>query len=84
MKPLRQDVLDPVDFHSHVSRRQPGYFSDRHRVHILEIRNDDLTIEWFELLNQCRQPIQIDAPIGGVLASRHFGKNLEFFQAHQF
>jgi len=51
VKPPRQDVLDPVYPHRHISRRQPRDFSDRHGVHILEIRDDDLAVERFELLN---------------------------------
>src|SRR2546423_141385 len=52
VKPPRQDLLDPVYLHRHISGREPRDFSDRFGVHILEIRDDDLAVERFELLNQ--------------------------------
>jgi len=50
-KPPRQDVLDPVYPHGHISRRQACDFSNRRRVHVFEIGDDDLAVERLELLN---------------------------------
>ena len=50
MKPPGENVLDPVYLHRHVPGRQPD-FSDRYCVRVFEVRDDDLAVERFELLN---------------------------------
>src|SRR6266567_2934557 len=67
-KPPRQDILDPVYPHRHASGRQTRDFSNRRRVHAFEIGDDDLAVKRLELLNQHRQPLQIDALVRGELA----------------
>jgi hypothetical protein len=49
---LREDVLDSMDSHCHVRRRQARDLSNRCGVHLFEIRNNDLAIERFEPQNQ--------------------------------
>src|SRR5580692_8971690 len=48
---LREDVLDSMDSHGHVRGRQARDLCSRCRIHLFEIRNDDLAIKWFEPLN---------------------------------
>jgi hypothetical protein len=81
-KPSRQDVLDPVYPHRHISWRQPRDFSNGRRVHVFEPGNDDLAIKGLEPLNQLRQPLQIDALFRGELTLLFLRKRFEFFQAH--
>lgn len=81
LKPPSEDVLDPMYPHGHIRGRQPRDFSDGHRVHIFQIGNDDLTVERLELLNQPRQPLQIDALMR--VARIFFRKLFEFFQIHE-
>src|ERR1700733_3299703 len=81
MKPSREDVLDPVYPHRHVRGGQPRNFSECSRVHVFEIRDDDLSVERFELLNQRRKTIQIYPPVRVV---RVLPRNLfQFFETHE-
>ena len=45
--------------HGHIPGRQARDLANGCRVHVFEIRDDDLAIERLEPLNQCRQPVQI-------------------------
>ena len=83
VKPPRQDVLDPVYPHGHISWRQSRDFSNGRRVHVFQIGDDDLAVKRLELLNQHRQPLQIDALVRGELALVFVGKHFEFFQTHK-
>src|ERR1039457_5542258 len=49
---LREDVLDSMNSHCHVRGRQARDLSSRCRIHIFEIRTNDLAIGRFEPLNQ--------------------------------
>lgn len=81
VKPPGENVLDPVYLHGHVPRRQTRDFADGHRVHVFEIRDDDLAIERFELLDQPGQAVEIETPVRGGFVFG--GKHVEIFQSHQ-
>ena len=80
VKLSRQNVLNPMNSHRHVRRRKSGDLRDRSRVHIFEIRDYDLAIQWFESLDQPVEALQIQLPIGRVVLVRQL---LEFFEADQ-
>jgi len=63
VKPPGEDVFDPMNSHGNIRRRQTRDLADRCRIHVVEIRDDDLAIERFETLNQAREPVQIQAPV---------------------
>src|ERR1700722_11627913 len=51
---LGEDVLDAMNSHGHVRGRQARDLPNRCRIHLFEIRNNDLAIERLEPLNQLR------------------------------
>jgi hypothetical protein len=73
----------PVDPHRHVRGRQARDLSDGHRVHVFEIRDDDLAIQRLELLNQHRHPFQVDSLVRSNLALGHVREHIEFFQTDE-
>src|ERR1700721_1081136 len=52
VKLLCEDVLDSMNSHGHVRGRQARELPSRCRIHLFEIRNNDLAIKRFEPLNQ--------------------------------
>jgi hypothetical protein len=81
VKPSGQDVLDPVYPHGYVRWRKAGDFCNRHCIHVFQIRDDHLAVERFELSNQCRQTIQIEALVRVVRI--FFGNLFELFQRYK-
>ncbi len=83
MEPLRKQVLDSMNPHGNICGRQTRDLANGCRIHVFEVRNDDLAIERLEPLNQGREPVQIQSP---VTLARTFGfvrQRFEFFQAYE-
>lgn len=55
MEPLDQQFLDPMHFGGYVDRRKSCDLSNGGCIGILQVQNNDLAVEWSELLNQCEQ-----------------------------
>jgi len=72
-----------MNSHGGVAGGQSSDFRDRRGVQFFEIADDDLAVDRFELLNQRRQPFQIDALVRGGFALLFVGKGFELFKAHQ-
>src|SRR5579862_6894575 len=68
LKPASQKILDPVNLGSDVAGGEASDFADLGGVQSLEIRQDHVTIERCELLNQAQQAIERMTAIGGMLA----------------
>jgi hypothetical protein len=83
VEPLREDVLDSMNPHCNIRRRQTRDLANGCRIHVFEIRDDDLAIERFEPLNQGREPVQIYAPVNGGRTLGLVREHFELFQAYE-
>ena len=83
LKLSRQNILDAVNFHGYVPRRQACDFSDGCSVHLFEVEDDDLPVEGFESLNQGFQALQITVVVYENLGLSRVRKSLEIVQIHE-
>lgn len=80
VKAPRQDVLDAVNLHRHVSGRESRDFRDGGGVHLFEIENNHLAVEGLQLLDQPGKALEIFAVAGVGLVVCLGGERFEFFE----
>lgn len=72
-----------MNSHRNVAWREARNFRDGSRIHVFQIKNDDLAIERFEPQHHRREAVQVDAPVGRRLPLGPVWKCFELFQREQ-
>src|SRR5947199_4410120 len=53
-----QNLLDAMDLRGHVARGDAGDLGDARGIRAFEVEEDDLPLDWIQLLNESAQPLQ--------------------------
>src|ERR1039457_6554110 len=82
-KTAGKDVLDPVNLHSHIGGRKPRDLRDGSRGHVLQMRNHNLPVQWFELPDEPGELLQRSLVVDVRLAVPARRSPLDFFETHK-
>src|SRR5262249_14978806 len=62
-KAAGEDILDPMDLHRDIRAGKTRDIGDRRDVPLLEIRNHDLPVQWFEFEDEMRKLLERPGPV---------------------